>query len=168
MTPVTRLLDSDRALFEALLESLDRIVAILDAMREVLVVAERDQALELAVSISRLEYVVGETRDDVDAITDAVGVSGVTRQRDASPVDVVGEAAQRSVTHVCKAGSDGGEDFAHLHGPHDDVRGRVGHRWLADLEHLRRALGLALGFKDDHRDPATVLWRQPVAGLGAE
>jgi hypothetical protein len=29
-------------------------------------------------------------------------------------------------------------------------------------------LGLALGLEDDHRDPATVLWREPVAGLGAE
>jgi hypothetical protein len=76
MTQVTRLSDSDRALFEALLESLDRIVPILDAMREGLVVDERDQALELAVSIGRLEYVVGEIRDEVDAITDAVGVSG--------------------------------------------------------------------------------------------
>jgi hypothetical protein len=55
MTPVTRLSDPERALFEAVRERLDRMVSILDAMRAVLVVAERDQALELAVSISRLE-----------------------------------------------------------------------------------------------------------------
>jgi hypothetical protein len=99
-TAVTRLSDSDRALFEAVRESLDRIVSILDAMREVLVVAERNESLELAVSISRLEYVVGETRDEVDG-TDAVGVSGGTRQRRCCTLDVLDDAAQRSVTHAC-------------------------------------------------------------------
>jgi hypothetical protein len=74
VTRGTRLTDSDCALLESLLESLDRVEPILEAMREGLLDADRNQVLELAASISRLEYIVAEIRDEVDAITDAVGV----------------------------------------------------------------------------------------------
>jgi hypothetical protein len=73
MTPATRLSDSDRALLQALLTGLDRLVPILEVLRDVVADAEREQALELGVSISRLEYMVADIRDEVDAITDAVG-----------------------------------------------------------------------------------------------
>jgi hypothetical protein len=73
MAQATRRSDADGALLDALLEGLDRVEPILEGIREVLLAGDRDQALELAVSISRLEYIVADIRDEVDAITDAVG-----------------------------------------------------------------------------------------------
>ena len=74
MTPATRLSDSDRALLEALLRGLDRLVPILEVLRDVFANAERDQARELAAMLTRLECLVDDVRDEVDELSDAVGV----------------------------------------------------------------------------------------------
>ena len=74
MAPATVLSDSDRALLEALLTGLDRLVPILEVLRDVVADADRDQAPGLALSLTRLESLVAAMRDEVDELSNAVGV----------------------------------------------------------------------------------------------
>ena len=74
MTPATPLSDSDRALLKALLTGLDRLVPILEVLRDVVADADRDQAPGLALSLTRLESLVAAMRDEVDELSNAVGV----------------------------------------------------------------------------------------------
>ena len=69
-----RVCDSDRALIETLLKGLDRLVPILEAMRDVVATADREEARELAVVLTRLESLVADVCDTVDELSDAAPV----------------------------------------------------------------------------------------------
>ena len=69
-----RVCDSDRALIETLLKGLDRLVPILEAMRDVVATADREEARELAVVLTRLESLVADVCDTVDELSDAAAV----------------------------------------------------------------------------------------------